>query len=40
MIAQYTRYATVVLAIIQAVGTTMMAPNWGVVADRVSSPCL
>ena len=34
VIAQYTRYATVVLAIIQAVGTTMMARNWGVVADR------
>ncbi|NLL42045.1 MAG: preprotein translocase subunit SecY [Firmicutes bacterium] len=33
VIAKYTRYATVVLAIIQAVGTTMMARTWGVVAD-------
>ncbi|HHY16110.1 MAG TPA: preprotein translocase subunit SecY [Firmicutes bacterium] len=33
VIAQYTRYATVVLAVIQAFGTTMMARNWGVTSD-------
>ncbi len=34
IIAQYTRYATVVLALIQAFGTTMMARNWGVTSDE------
>lgn len=33
IIAQYTRYATVVLALIQAFGTTMMARNWGVTSN-------
>ncbi|NLJ79902.1 MAG: preprotein translocase subunit SecY, partial [Firmicutes bacterium] len=33
IIAQYTRYGTVVLALIQAFGTTMMARNWGVTSD-------
>lgn len=33
IIAKYTRYATVVLALIQAVGTTMMAKSWGVTTD-------
>ncbi|NMA60929.1 MAG: preprotein translocase subunit SecY [Firmicutes bacterium] len=32
-IAQYTRWATVVLALIQAFGTTMMARNWGVTSN-------
>lgn len=32
-IAQYTRYATVALAFIQAFGTTMMARNWGVTSN-------
>ena len=33
IIAQYTRYATVALAVIQAFGTTMMARNWGVASN-------
>jgi len=33
IITQYTRYATVVLALIQAFGTTMMAKNWGVTSN-------
>lgn len=33
IIAQYTRYATVVLALIQAFGTTMMARTWGVTSN-------
>ncbi|HHY10072.1 MAG TPA: preprotein translocase subunit SecY [Firmicutes bacterium] len=33
IIAQYTRYATVVLALIQAFGTTIMARNWGVTSN-------
>lgn len=33
LIAQYTRYATVVLALVQAFGTTMMARNWGVTSN-------
>lgn len=33
VIAKYTRYATVVLAIIQAFGTTMMARAWGVMTN-------
>ena len=33
VIAKYTRYATVVLAIIQAVGTTAMARAWGVTSN-------
>ncbi|HHT90020.1 MAG: preprotein translocase subunit SecY [Bacillota bacterium] len=33
VIAKYTRYATVVLAIIQAFGTTMMARAWNVMAS-------
>lgn len=33
IIAQYTRYATVVLALVQAFGTTMMARNWGVTSN-------
>lgn len=33
VISQYTRYATVVLALIQAFGTTMMAKNWGVTSN-------
>ncbi|MFY9527099.1 MAG: preprotein translocase subunit SecY [Limnochordia bacterium] len=33
IMARYTRYATVVLAVVQAFGTTMMAKNWGVMAD-------
>lgn len=33
VIAQYTRYATVVLALVQAFGTTMMARNWGVTSN-------
>ena len=33
IIAQYTRYATVVLALVQAVGTTAMARSWGVVSN-------
>lgn len=32
-IAEYTRWATVVLALIQAFGTTMMARNWGVTSN-------
>ncbi len=36
VIAQYTRYATVVLAVIQAFGTTMMARNWGGVTSDPS----
>jgi preprotein translocase subunit SecY len=32
-IAQYTRWATVVLALIQAFGTTMMARSWGVTSN-------
>ncbi len=31
VIAQYTRYGTVVLGLVQAFGITMMARNWGVV---------
>ena len=33
IIAQYTRYATVVLALVQAIGTTAMARSWGVVSN-------
>lgn len=33
VIAKYTRYATVVLGLIQAVGTTAMARSWGVVSN-------
>jgi preprotein translocase subunit SecY len=33
VIAKYTRYATVVLAVVQAVGTTAMARAWGVVSN-------
>ncbi len=33
VIARYTRYATVVLAVIQAFGTTMMARAWGVTSN-------
>lgn len=33
IIAQYTRYATVVLALIQAFGIIIMARNWGVTSD-------
>lgn len=33
IIAQYTRYATVALAFVQAFGTTMMARNWGVTSN-------
>ncbi|HBG01747.1 MAG TPA: preprotein translocase subunit SecY [Firmicutes bacterium] len=33
VIAKYTRYATVVLALIQAFGTTMMARAWGVMTN-------
>ena len=33
IIAQYTRYATVFLAFIQAFGTTVMARNWGVTSN-------
>lgn len=33
LISQYTRYATVVLALVQAFGTTMMARNWGVTSN-------
>lgn len=33
IIAQYTRYATVVLAFVQAFGTTIMARNWGVTSN-------
>ena len=36
IIAQYTRYATVVLAIVQAFGTTMMARGWGVLSPANS----
>lgn len=36
IIAQYTRYATVVLALVQAFGTTMMARGWGVVSPTNS----
>mgnify|MGYP000860843493 CR=1 FL=1 len=33
IISQYTRYATVVLGLIQAFGTTIMARNWGVTSN-------
>ena len=33
IIAKYTRYATVVLAVVQAIGTTAMARAWGVVSN-------
>lgn len=37
VIAQYTRYATVVLAFVQAFGTTIMARNWGVTSNPTFS---
>ncbi len=33
VIAKYTRYATVVLGLVQAIGTTAMARSWGVVSN-------
>ncbi len=33
VIAQYTRYGTVMLGLVQAFGITMMARNWGVLTD-------
>lgn len=33
IIAKYTRYATIVLALVQGFGITMMARSWGVVAN-------